>query len=113
MEIEDQWGGRDSRQNSHDLALSKDFFKGNYESIEKLRKSAPVVNAVSQCKRATQLRKADENVLFVVQVINDEDDSSDEEASDMMLDERQSYLSRGQKFKTRLDHPIEEVCGWT
>lgn len=121
MAIENQWGGRDSREKSHDLASSilswftqskeplyiddlenildesmavsfnteiedgsvqevaeklmimhEDCLKGNYESIEKLRNSVTVMNAVSQSKR----------------VINDdEDESSDEEASEMMVDE--------------------------
>ncbi|XP_020274203.1 pre-rRNA-processing protein TSR2 [Asparagus officinalis] len=122
MAIENQWGGRDSRQKSHDLASSilswfsqskeplyiddlenildecmalsfnteiddgsveevaeelmvmhEDCLRGNYESIEKLRKSVPMMNAVSQSKRVTN--------------DDDDDESSDEEASDMMVDE--------------------------
>lgn len=54
------------------MILHEDCLKGNYEPIEKLRKLGPGTSAVSQSR----------------QVVDDNDDeSSDEEIADMMVDE--------------------------
>jgi len=145
MAIENQWGGWDSLQKSHDLASSilswfsqskgplyiddlesildesmalsfnteiedgsveevaeelmvmhEECLKGNYESIENLRKSVSGTNAASQSKR----------------VINDdEDESSDEEASKMMVDEPVVPKMAVEKPKLKEMHINED--GWS
>ncbi|KAH0467666.1 hypothetical protein IEQ34_002699 [Dendrobium chrysotoxum] len=76
------------------MVIHEDLLQGNFESIEKLRKAAPGTVAVSQSRQAM-----DDNV----------DESSDDEGSDMMVDE--SPLTETVADKTeQIQMPDEE--GW-
>ncbi|KAG6524420.1 pre-rRNA-processing protein TSR2-like [Zingiber officinale] len=55
------------------MIMHEDFLKGNFESIEKLRRSGPVISSVAQSK---QIGNHDS-----------EDESSDDEVSEMIVDE--------------------------
>ncbi|OAY78946.1 pre-rRNA-processing protein TSR2 homolog [Ananas comosus] len=79
------------------MIMHEDCLKGNYESIEKLRNSGPRINAVSQSRR----------------VIDDnEDESSDEEESEMAVDEAPSTaMAEDHHPKPAKAVPDEE--GWS
>ncbi|KAK9158434.1 hypothetical protein Scep_005008 [Stephania cephalantha] len=131
MAVENEWGGRDSRNKSQILAsdvftwftqskeplyiddlerileeclllsfnteaedgsieevaeelmiMHEDFLQGNYEAVDKLRKSSAGPSAVSQSRR-------------ICQVVNeDEDESSDEEEATMDVDELKPRLNQ-------------------
>lgn len=77
------------------MVMHEECLKGNHESIENLRMSVPGTNAVSQSKR----------------VINDdEDESSDEEASDMMVDE--PVVPKMAEEKPKLKE-VDNEDGWS
>ncbi|XP_020091534.1 pre-rRNA-processing protein TSR2 homolog [Ananas comosus] len=78
------------------MVMHEDSLKGNYESIEKLRRTGTQVNAVSRSRR----------------VIDDnEDESSDEEVSKMMVDEtkpKEMVVNEPKPSK-----PIPDEDGWS
>ncbi|XP_008813560.1 pre-rRNA-processing protein TSR2 isoform X1 [Phoenix dactylifera] len=75
----------------HLMIMHEDCLKGNFEPIEKLRKLGPGTNAISQSRR----------------VIDDkEDESSDEEISDMMVDEpKPNEMAVDKPNKMAMDEP--------
>ncbi|XP_010272871.1 PREDICTED: pre-rRNA-processing protein TSR2-like [Nelumbo nucifera] len=84
------------------MIMHEDCLQGNYESIEKLRKSNSGKEAISQSRK----------------VINEDDeDSSDDEVSDMMLDEPKPRLNPIPKAKPVDEKQIRETVevedGWS
>ncbi|KAJ6796556.1 pre-rRNA-processing protein TSR2 [Iris pallida] len=78
------------------MVMHEGCLEGNYESIEKLRNLVPVTNAVRQSK----------------EVISDAaDESSDEEASDMMVDEPVMSKETATSNPKPREMPDEE--GWS
>ncbi|CAL9111876.1 pre-rRNA-processing protein TSR2-like [Musa acuminata AAA Group] len=78
------------------MIMHEACLEGNYESIEKLRRSGPVVSAVSQSKRVVD--------------DNSEYESSDEEASEMMVDEPMPHEMVVEKPKQK---QMADEDGWS